>query len=168
MSDLKIRDADPEDFVRLNEIYNWTIVDNHVSFDDEPYDLEKRLDWWEERDRDLVCLVAEEEGRVVGFSYSSRYQSKSGYRSTVETTIVVDVDHLGKGLGTALLAALLDRLEEAGVHVAIAVVALPNDASVALHLRLGYREVGVLHEVGYKNAKYWDTMILQKRLDKKR
>lgn len=164
MNELEIRDANPDDFVRINEIYNWTIVDNHVSFDDKPYDLEGRQAWWEGRDRDLVCLIAEEQGRVVGFSYSSRYQSKSGYRSTVETTIVVDVDHLGRGLGTGLLSALLDRLEKGGLHTAIAIVALPNDASMALHLRLGYEEVGILQEVGHKNGKYWDTMILQKRL----
>ncbi len=166
MTKLTIRDGAPEDFSRINEIYNWTIVNNHVSFDDEPYDLEKRQAWWDARDSDLVCLVGEEDGQVIGVAYSSRYQSKSGYRSTVETTIVIDADHLGRGVGTTLLGALLHRLENDGFHVAVAIVALPNDASVALHHRLGYETVGVLHEVGYKNAKYWDTMLLQRRLQK--
>lgn len=159
-----IRDANPADFRRINEIYNWTIVDNHVSFDTEPFDLDKRRAWWEARDPELVCLVGEEDDKVIGVTYSSWYRPKVAYRSSVETTIVLDTDHLGNGYGTALLGALLERLTDQGIHMAVAIIALPNDASVAVHRKLGYEVAGTLHEVGYKYGRYWDTMLMEKRL----
>jgi len=160
----RIRDATPADFRRINDIYNWTIVDNHVSFDTEPFDLERRRGWWDARGPELSCLVAEDDGRVVGVTYSSTYRPKVAYRSSVETTIVLDVEHLGRGLGSRLLGALLGRLREQEVHLAVAIVALPNDASTALHRSLGYRSVGVLHEVGFKLGRHWDTEIFELRL----
>ncbi len=158
-----IRDATRSDFGRINEIYNWTLVDNHVSFDTEPFDLESRSAWWDDRHPDLTCLVGEDDGTVVGVTYSTFYRPKLGYRSTMETTIVLDDACRGKGFGTVLLGALLDRLTEQGVHLAVAIVALPNDASVSLHRKLGYSEVGILHEVGTKLGQYWDTMLLERR-----
>ena len=159
-----IREASPADFERINQIYNWTIVDNHVSFDTEPYDDTSRMAWFKARDPELVCLVAELDGIVAGVSYSSWYRPKSAYRSSMETTIVLDLDHRGQGLGALLLGALTDRLADQGVHRAIAIVALPNDASVGLHHKLGYTTVGTLTDVGHKLGRYWDTMILEKQL----
>ena len=159
-----IRDAAPADFDRINEIYNWTIVDNHVSFDTEPWDRDRRAAWWKERDPALQFLVAEIDGTVQGLTYSSWYRPKLAYRTTAETTIVLDMDHLGIGLGTRLLTALLDRLAAQDLHMAVAIIALPNDASVALHRKLGYRSVGVLHDAGRKYGRYWDTEIFEKPL----
>jgi phosphinothricin acetyltransferase len=161
----RIRDATPDDFGRINDIYNWTIVDNHVSFDTEPFDLERRRAWWEVRGPELSCLVAAaDDGHVVGVAYSSTYRPKTAYRSSVETTIVLDIEHRGRGLGSRLLGALLERLREQEVHLAVAIVALPNDASTALHRSLGYRSVGVLHEVGFKLGRHWDTELFELRL----
>lgn len=159
-----IRDAVLADLAAITRIYNWTIVDNHVSFDTEPYDDTSRLAWFNARDPQLVCLVAELDGIVAGVSYSSWYRPKLAYRSSMETTIVLDVDHRGRGLGELLLGALTGRLADQGVHRAIAIVALPNDASVALHHKLGYTTVGILTDAGHKLGRYWDTMILEKQL----
>ncbi|MCP3976834.1 MAG: N-acetyltransferase, partial [bacterium] len=131
-----VRDATPDDFLRINEIYNWTIFDNHVSFDIEPWDLERRTAWWQSRPEELDVLVAELDGLVVGITYSSFYRPKVAYRSTAETTIVLDTAYLGRGLGTTLLSAMLDRLKERRFHRAVAIIALPNDASVILHQKL--------------------------------
>ena len=161
---LAIRDCTPGDFERMNQIYNSTIVDSHVSFDVEPWDIERRQAWWDARDPRLVCLVAELDGEVVGASHASWYRPKPAYRSSMETTIVLGVSARGKGLGSQLLAALLDRLTADGAHLAVAIIALPNDASVALHHKLGYDSVGVLHEVGHKDGRFIDTMLLEKRL----
>lgn len=157
-----IRDATTDDFRRINDIYNWTIIDNHVSFDTEPFDLDRRRAWWEARDDALTCLVAETDGLVIGVSYSSWYRPKAAYRSTMETTIVLDTQYLERGLGTELLGALIARLEDQGVHRAIAIVALPNDGSIALHHKLGYRTVGVTTECGFKLGRYWDTELLER------
>ncbi len=159
-----IRDATPYDFARINEIYNWTIVDNHISFDTEPWTIESRRVWWEGRDTDLDFLVAELDGYVVGVAYSSRYRPKKAYRSSVETTVVLDIDYLGAGLGTRLLGALVDRLKNRGLRTAIAIVSLPNEASMGLHQKLGYKTAGVIHEAGFKYDKYWDTAVLERPL----
>lgn len=160
-----IRDATPDDFLAINAIYNWTIVDNHVSFDTEPFDLASRQEWWHQRAPDLSCLVAELDTEVVGVAYSSWYRPKTGYRSTRETTVAIRPDRRGRGLGEILLGELLERLHEQGAHRAVAIVALPNPASVALHHKLGYTTVGVLSEVGHKLGRYWDTMILERPIE---
>lgn len=156
-----VRDATSGDLPAITRIYNWTIVDNHVSFDTAPYDDASRAAWWEARSAELPCLVAEIDGTVCGVSYASWYRPKLGYRTTVETTIVLDTDYLQRGLGTLLLSTMLDRLAAKGFHRAIAIVALPNDGSVALHQRLGYRSVGTLTEVGHKLGQKWDTAMFE-------
>ena len=162
--EVHIRDATPDDFERINLIYNWTIVDNHVSFDEAPWDLARRKQWWESRPAGLDVLVAEVDGRVVGVAYSSFYRPKPAYRSSAETTIVLDTAHLGRGIGTALLGSLIERVRSRGFHRAVAIIALPNDGSIALHHRLGYRTVGTLTEVGYKLGRHWDTELLELEL----
>ncbi len=135
-----IRRATADDLDEITRIYDQYIVGSHVSFDTEPWSRRRRLDWWEERQSHprLVVMVADDAERVVGVAYSSWYRPKDGYRRTVETTIVLDPDRIGEGLGTRLYATLLDAVAEAGTHRAYAVVALPNDASVALHHKLGF------------------------------
>lgn len=159
-----IRDATSADLDRINELYNTTIVDSHVSFDVEPWSLERRREWWESRGPELVCLVAAVDDEVVGVAYSSRWKPKEAYQTTMETTIVISQHHHGQGLGTELLGALTARLHDESVHRAVAVIALPNESSIALHRRLGYREVGTLTEVGNKLGRYWDTLLMEKEL----
>jgi phosphinothricin acetyltransferase len=117
------------------------------------------------RDGAKPALVGEAAGDVVGMAYAGPYRDKGGSRSSVETTVVLDPEWTGRGLGERLLSALLEKMADAGAHRAYAIVALPNEASVKLHERLGYRSVGVLDEVGRKMAEYWSTLILEKRLD---
>lgn len=159
-----IRDATSDDLTRINELYNTTIVDSHVSFDVDLWDLDKRRQWWVSRGPELVCLVAEVDDEVVGVAFSGRWRDKEAYRTSMETTIVLS-DHVhGQGLGQELLGALIGRLRDEGVHRAVAVIALPNEASVALHRKLGYREVGTLTEIGNKLGRYWDTLLMEREL----
>lgn len=167
MIDVRIRPARASDLERINEIYDTVIVDSHISFDDEPWSMGRRRAWWE-RYGDTGphrVLVAELDGSVVGVTYSSAYRDKAGYRTTVETTVVVDPEFTGRGIGRRLLGALLDLLPGEGAHRAIAIIALPNDPSIKAHEAVGYRQVGMLHEVGHKHGRYWDTALLEKRLD---
>lgn len=157
-----IRHATSTDLDRITEIYNHYIVDSHVSFDAEPWTATRRRQWWEHYEGRV--LVAEQNGVVVGAAYAGRYRHKEAYASSVETTVVLDPTVTGTGLGTALLAALIELLREQGAHRAYAIVALPNDASVAVHRKLGYREIGVLDEVGYKLGRYWSTMLMELHL----
>lgn len=157
-----IRPATEDDLAAINAIYNRYIVDSHVSFDADPWDMERRREWWGHyRGR---VLVADADGKVVGTAFAGPWRHKAAYATSVETTVVLDPTVVGLGLGTALLSALLDLLAGQGVHRAYAIIALPNDASVALHRKLGYRKIGVLDEVGRKMDRYWSTMLLEKRV----
>lgn len=161
-----IRPAEESDLGRINEIYNAFVVDSHVSFDVEPWDLDKRSAWWERYASDRYqAYVAEAGGTVVGVAYSGPFRDKMAYETSVETTIVLDVAVIGRGIGSALFSALLDAVAASGAHRAYAIVALPNEASIALHERCGYHTIGVLDEVGHKMGEYWSTMILEKRFD---
>ncbi len=165
--DVVIRPAGEADLGRINEIYNTTVVGSHVSFDIEPWDLERRLIWWERCSVEgpFRIFVAEADDTMIGVAYSSPYRPKEAYRSSAETTVVLDPDFLRLGIGRRLLTALLGALHGDGFHRAYAIVALPNDASVGLHRSLGYRVVGTLDEAGHKLGRYWSTTILERRLD---
>jgi phosphinothricin acetyltransferase len=162
-----IRPALKSDLVRINEIYNVYIVDSPISFDLEPWDLERRADWWEHyaETGPYRVLVAEVGGRVIGTAYSTRYREKAAYQSSVETTVVLDPDYVALGIGRRLLSLLLDAVRSEGIHRAYAIITVPNEASIGLHSALGYRPVGTLDDVGFKLGRYWSTVILEKRFD---
>ena len=157
-----IRPAGAKDLRRIGEIYDTYIVDSHVSFDVELWTWERRLEWW--RAYEGRTLVAEVDGEVVGTSFAGPWRHKQAYRLSVETTVVLDRGHVGRGIGTDLLRGLLELLGRDGFHRAYAIVALPNEASIALHRSLGYRTVGTLDEVGYKLGAFWSTVIMERAL----
>jgi phosphinothricin acetyltransferase len=95
-------------------------------------------------------LIAETDGLVVGYATSSRFRPKAAYQTSVETTIYLAPEATGRGLGTALYAALFAALAEEDLHRAYAGVTLPNTASVALHRKVGFRSLEVYCEVGRK------------------
>ena len=166
MSEPRIRDAAPGDASAINAIYNTYIVDSHVSFDTEPWSDEQRTAWLADRiEHGYPVLVAVENGSVVGAAWSGPWREKAAYRTTVESTVVLAYGATGRRIGTRLYGALLDRLRAAGFLVAVAIIALPNDASIALHARLGYREVGVLDGVGVKGQRRHSTLIMECQLE---
>jgi len=165
LTSVGVRAATEADVGALNAIYNEYIVDSHVSFDTEPWTDQRRLDWVRSRTRDgYPVLVAERAGEIVGTSWSGPWRDKAAYRGSVETTVVLAPGELGKGYGSLLYESLLEALREAGFHTAIAVIALPNEGSIALHRKFGYEEVGVLEEVGFKDGAYYGTMLMQRAL----
>ncbi len=112
----------------------------------------------------LPYLVAEQAGSIAGYAYAGRWHERSAYRFSVETTIYLDAHQVGRGLGTALYAALLERLRERGLHAAIGGIALPNPGSIALHEKLGFRKVAHYREVGLKfdrwiDVGYWQLLL---------
>ncbi len=105
-----------------------------------------------------------EDGRVAGYAYASRWNLRSAYRHTVECTAYLAPDATGRGLGTRLYEELFARLRSLDVHAVIAVIALPNPASVALHERFGLRQAGLFREVGRKfgawvDVGYWQATL---------
>jgi phosphinothricin acetyltransferase len=165
MRDIELRMATEADVPQMNSIYNTYIVDSHVSFDTEPWPDEKRLAWFRERvAAGYQIIVACEGETVIGVSWSSPYRPKAAYRSSVESTIVMAQGESGKGIATAIYSKMIELLTEAKFHRAYAIIALPNDASIALHRKLGFREVGVLEEAGFKAGKYHSTLMMERDL----
>jgi phosphinothricin acetyltransferase len=166
MSGVVIRRAVEADVPEMNTIYNEYIVDSHVSFDLEPWSDPKRLEWFREKvDAGYPLLVASEADCVVGISWAGPWRQKDAYRGSVESTVVLAPGMEGHGVGTALYAELLDVLRREGFHRAFAIIALPNDPSIALHRNLGFREIGVLDEAGFKDGRFHSTMLMELALD---
>ena len=160
-----VRRARPDDVPAIAAIYGHAVRTSIATFDLEVPGEQV----WAARvdvsgDGEHV-LVVELDGEVAGYAYSSRFRPRPGYAGTRESSIYLAPHAVGRRWGTALYRALLDLLREDGIHVVTAVVALPNDASVALHERLGFRHVGTLHEVGRKFDRWIDTAWYELRLE---
>ena len=107
-------------------------------------------------------LVAEEDGEILAYAYAHRAQERAAYDWNAELSVYVSKNAAGRGLGTRLYRALLALLKEQGVRTAYGVVTMPNDASAALHRKLGFRQLGVYHSTGYKNGSWRDVVWFEK------
>jgi L-amino acid N-acyltransferase YncA len=113
----------------------------------------------------LPFLVAVVDGGAVGYAFCSRWRPRPAYRFTGEDSVYVAPDAVGRGIGSVMLAALIDRSKEAGLRETVAVIATGgNDASLRLHRRFGFRGAGRLKRVGYKFDRWLDTILLQRGL----
>lgn len=168
MNDLVIREATDHDLGRLTEIYNYYVKETHITFDLEPVTADGRRTWFEQYNNTPRhrLLVGEVDGHVIGYASSGGFRGKLAYDLSVETTIYLDIAHQGKGFGGKLYRRLLRELENTDVHRCYAIIALPNEGSIALHESLGFTEVGRLTHVGYKFDRFWDTLYMEKRMEK--
>jgi phosphinothricin acetyltransferase len=166
MADLSVRPATLGDLERLTAIYNHYVGEGAITFDIDPFTPEERRSWYAAHTTGAGhrLLVAEDGGGLLGYAGTGPFRAKRAYDTTVETTIYIVPDACGRGVGHALYAALFAALEGEDVHRAVAGVTLPNPASIALHRRFGFREVGVFRENGRKHGRYWDVMWLEKDL----
>ncbi len=162
--DVKMRPAVREDLARLTEIYNYYVVHTPVTFDVEPYTVERREPWFAQFGATgrYRLLLAEDNGVVVGYAGTTRFRPKAAYETTVETTIYCDPQATGRGIGGRLYAALFEALRGEEIHRFVAGYALPNAATAAIHQRFGFKVVGVFSENGRKFGKYWDVCWVER------
>ena len=164
MSELQIRPAELRDLPRLTEIYNYYVVNTPVTFDVEPYTVERREAWFAQfapsgRHR---LLLAEGPSGILGYAGTTRFRPKAAYDTTVETTIYCAPDAVGRGVGKLLYSALFEALRGEELHRFVAGYALPNPATAAIHARFGFQVVGVFTENGHKFGKYWDVCWVER------
>ncbi len=161
-----VRPAVEADIPAIARIYAHHVLHGTGTFEAEPPDdAEVARRWSDVIAKRLPWLVAEDAGEVVGYAYASAYRKRIGYRFTVEDSVYVRADWMGAGIGRMLLPALIAEAEALGKRQMIAVIGdSENLASVALHQRFGFREVGVLKAVGYKFGRWLDTIFMQKTL----
>lgn len=162
-----IREGRSEDLPRLLEIYNYYVEHTHITFDTNSVSLDERKAWFEDFSNQgpYRLLVVEADGHVSGYASSREFRVKPAYARSVETSIYLAPDECQAGSGSALYARLLEVLkEEAKVHRAYGGVALPNEASIALHERFGFERVATFSEVGFKFGRYWDVAWFERAL----
>lgn len=153
-----IRSATAQDSEAIARIYNHYVAHTIVTFEEQPVsagDVTRRVD--EVRAAGLPWLVAEEDGRVLGYASAGRWKTRSAYRFTVEISVYLDPAATGRRMGTMLYEALFPQLREKKIHALIGGIALENPASVALHEKFGMRKVGHLREVGFKFGRWIDV-----------
>lgn len=159
-----VRAAVAADLAALTSIYNHYVVHTAITFDVTPFAPEERRAWFDDHDARgrHRLVVAEQDGEIVGYASTSRWRPKPAYDTTVESSIYVRPDRVGRGIGRQLYGALFDTIATEDVETIVAGVALPNSASVALHGRCGFTPVGVFRQVGRKFDRLWDVAWFQR------
>lgn len=159
---VSIRLIDVGDAAEVAGIYNHYVVNTCITFETEPVavqDMAGRVQ--KTLDTRLPWLVAEASGQVIGFAYASKWQGRCAYRFSVESTVYLAAAHAGRGLGLRLYKALVDAVRATSMHSMIGGIALPNEPSVRLHERLGFRKIGQFEQVGYKFDRWVDVGYCQ-------
>jgi len=165
--DFTIRDAVLADMPAVREIYNYYVANSTVTFDEDAMTLKEWKAKFAYLDKlGMPFLVAESpSGQLLGYALVAPWKQKRAYRYTVENSIYLGPAAAGKGLGRALLAELIDRSKAAGLKEIIAVIADQGaDASIALHEKFGFQEIGRMGRVGFKFDRWLGTVLLQKSL----
>ena len=161
-----LADATEEDLPGILAIFNDVIAHTTAVYREEPVALEERRAWRASRAAaGYPVLVARDRSGVLGFSSFGDFRAWPCYRNTIEHTVHVRADARGRGVGRALVEALLPRARALGKHVLVAGVDADNASSLRLHQRLGFHEVARFHEVGRKFDRWLDLVFLQRFVD---
>jgi phosphinothricin acetyltransferase len=161
---MDLRAATENDLPVINEICNHYVRTSPAIYQLEPFTADARAAWFAEHDSRHPILVAVEAEAVIGWASLSRYHVRAGYRFTVEDSVYVRHDCHGRGVGRALLDALLLRAVEHGHHSVLGIIDAAQAASVALHARAGFERVAHLREVGFKFGEWRDVVFMQRML----
>jgi phosphinothricin acetyltransferase len=162
---LNIREAEREDAGEIAEIYNHFILSSHATFETAPVESAEMARRVRETQADgYPFLVAEDAGSIAGYAYGHCFRAREAYRRSVETSIYIRPGCENRGIGRQLYARLISILKDAGFHVVIAGIALPNEASIRLHEDFGFTKVAHFREVGRKFGRwidvgYWELLV---------
>ncbi|MFH8490600.1 GNAT family N-acetyltransferase [Streptomyces longisporoflavus] len=167
-TEVQVRPGTEADLEALTAIYNHYVRETALTFDTAVFSPEERRPWLLSHpvDGPYRLLVARERdsGLLLGYATSSPFRAKPAYATSVEVSVYCSPDAAGRGIGTLLYKALFEALEGEDLHRAYAGIAQPNDASVRLHERFGFRHVGTYREVGRKFGRYWDVAWYERPL----
>lgn len=163
----RVRSAVAADLPALTDIYNHYIVNTTITFDLVPFTPDERRVWFDAHapaGRHRLLVAADADGTIVGYATSSRWRPKAAYDTTVESSVYCRADATGRGIGSLLYGALFEALATEDVHRVVAGISLPNPASIALHKRFGFQDVGVFTQVGRKFGNYRDVAWFERPL----
>lgn len=160
-----LRDAVKGDCKAISDIYNHYVAGTTCTLATQEETLPQREAWFSAHGPSHPVLVVEEAGVVLGWAAVSTFNTRCGYRTTVEDSIYLRHDQRGRGLGRALLQELLRRSRAQGHHTVIAKISAEQDASVALHAAAGFKHAGRLRDVGFKFNRWIDVIYMQCMLE---
>jgi L-amino acid N-acyltransferase YncA len=161
---LLVRPSRAADVAAIAEIYGYHVLNGLASFEL----MAPSVDEIAKRRADVIgrsfpYLVAELDGKVVGYAYASLYRTRPAYRFTLEDSVYIHKDHAGRGVGKALLEALIEACARAGCRQLVAVIGdSANKGSIGLHAACGFKRTGTLRAVGFKFGRWVDSVIMQR------
>lgn len=158
-----IREANKNDMATIADIVNDAVENTDTIWMEQKVDEANRRNWWlARREKGAPVLVAEGNGKCIGFASFDQFRAFEGFRHTAELSIYVERNARGKGVGKLLMAALIERAKEKKIHVLIGGVEANNLTSIKLHQQFGFVETARMPEVGKKNGKWLDLVFMQK------
>ena len=159
-----IRNCIPADAAQICEIYKHFVRETVVTFEETPVAVAEMSRRIADVTAGFPWIVEEAGDEILGYAYASAWKQRAAYRNSVECSIYLSPQSTGRGIGTSLYRALIAELARRGAHAVIGGAALPNEASVALHEKLGFTKVAEFREVGFKfgrwvDVAYWELIL---------
>ncbi|MDD5647767.1 MAG: GNAT family N-acetyltransferase [Dehalococcoidia bacterium] len=158
---INIRKATLQDLEAITAIYNDAIINTVATFDTEPKSSKEQLTWFNDHHDKYKILVAEIEGKVVGWASLSKWSDRCAYADTAECSLYIEKAHRSRGIGRKLVAGLMDQARMSGLHTLIVRIAEGNNASIHICESYGFRHIGIMKEVGRKFGKLQDVHLMQ-------
>ncbi|MDR1398815.1 MAG: GNAT family N-acetyltransferase [Treponema sp.] len=159
-----IRPVNVADAAAIAAIYNPYIEQTAISFEEAPVSLNTMEARIRTISAEYPYIVWEENNEVLGYAYLNKWKERRAYRFAVEDSVYIKRGHERKGIGTALLSSLIHEAQRRSLHAMVAGITVPNEGSVGLHEKLGFRKIGQLDEIGFKlgnwlNVGYWELLV---------
>jgi phosphinothricin acetyltransferase len=166
MSDIVIRRAQPGDLSALLDLYNYYVINTPITFDIESRTLAQRQEWFDQFQAGgrYQCFVAGLDGKVVGWSCSTKFKEREAYATSVETSVYCAPECTGRGIGRQLYTSLFEALAGEDIHRAYGGITQPNEASNRLHVAMGFHPIGTYGEVGRKFGRFWDVTLYEREM----
>jgi phosphinothricin acetyltransferase len=159
-----IRPVKTEDAAAICGIYNPYVVNTAVTFEESPVPVDQMEERIQKISARYPWFVWEEAGEILGYAYLHAWHERLAYRYSAEDSIYIRESCLGRGIGKALLAGLLEKARGMDIHVIMSVITVPNERSVGLHEKFGFKKTGHFKEIGYKLGRrldvgYWEHIL---------
>jgi phosphinothricin acetyltransferase len=156
-----IRKVQLKDASELKDIYNHYILNSVISFELHAIDTNEMVKRIEKVYNTLPWIVYEENSKILGYAYAGKWKERSAYQQSVESSVYIKNDQQGRGIAFMLYFELIEQLKKINIHAIMGGIALPNEASIALHEKMGFEKVAHFKEVGYKFGRWIDVAYWQ-------
>ena len=165
---MNIRKAILDDAGIICNIYNYYIKNTTATFETEPIlEIEMRKRMEDVFDTGFAFFVGEINGKIIGYYYTHRWNNRAAYATTVEESIYLDKYETGKGYGSQLFEHMLNNIDKSKIHVLIGGICIPNESSVKLHEKFGFKQISHMKEIGWKYGQWRDVGHWQIIFDEK-